>query len=150
MRVRSPERSTAQRSVLARVSVGALLFASVIVIAVTIAASFGITWPGGKDRTRSAQIQSMPEDAIAMPDVKPRDARRADRHRTKKKAEHRRTVLMASDVKLLAPQGLVLSKAPVVPSTPVDETVTLAPKPKPQRSPAQPSPAQQPAAPAKP
>jgi hypothetical protein len=134
--------------VLARVSVGALLSASVIVIGVAIAASFGVTWPGGKDQTSSPQINSVPDEAIAMPNLEPRDVHRADRK--KKKAEHRRTVLMASDVKVLAPQGLVLSKPPVVPSTPVDEPVTLAPKPKPtpQRSPANPSPAKPPVAPA--
>jgi hypothetical protein len=148
VRVRSPEKSPAQRSVLARVSVGALLSASVIVIGVAIAASLGVTWPGGQDSSRSPHIKSMPdESALALPNVEPRRAHKSERDRTKKKHERRQTVLMGSDVKVLAPQGLVITQAPVVsrtPAAPVDETVAVAPKP--QRSPAKRSPAKQPAA----
>jgi hypothetical protein len=132
VRFRSPVRSPAQRSVLARVTVGALLSGSVIAAAVAIAASLGLGGPGGNDREPSAQSTSTPHDsALAWPDVERRDAR-TDRDGKKKKPRQNRQVFVASGVRVMAPQGLVVPAAPVTPAqpaVPVDETASAAPKP---------------------
>ncbi|HEX2104811.1 MAG TPA: hypothetical protein VHF51_14240 [Solirubrobacteraceae bacterium] len=106
-----------------------------IVAAVAVAASFGIVWPGGKDGSRSPHIRSLPDgSALTLPDAEPRSARKADRDKKKKKPEReeRRAVLVASDVRVLAPQGLVVRAAPDAPekpTVPVDETIAVTPKP---------------------
>jgi hypothetical protein len=142
VRFRSPVKTPPQRSVLARVAVGALLGGSVIAAAAAIAVSLGL-WPGGKDHNGSAQSKASPgESALAVPESA-RPSARADRREKKPRRKHR-TVLVASDVQVMGAQGLVLPEPPAASTAPAEDTVSVAPKP--QRPPAKRPAAKRPAA----